>query len=187
MNERLQREQKEIVDYVNREKQNLPQLKNRKRAWNKYVGNLANTTIIHHLNIHMVGDSVAVGPSIFIEGVPTEFDVLLVKKKAGPLTQINAYPRPSVKVAIEVKERGLFDKKIEAEEKLRRKLEILNHDLQGIPYLYITLHESETLIRATKRVLGRNAFFLSTGSNRNLEIITGEWERFLQTVQSIIQ
>lgn len=186
MSERLQKEQKDIVDYVNAEKRNLPRLEGRKRVWNKYVGDLANTVLINYVNSHLTGDFTAVGPSVFIEGAPTEFDLIIVKKEAKPLFQINAYPRSSVKAAIEVKERGLFVKKIKADELLRRRLQILNQDLQGIQYLYITFHESETLINATKRVLGENAFFLSTGSNKNLEIISGEWERFLQTIQSVL-
>jgi hypothetical protein len=186
MSKILQKEQKDIVDYVNARKRNLPQLEGRKRVWNKYVGDLANKVLVNHLNSHLTGNFTAVGPSVFIEGAPTEFDLIIVRKEAKPLFQVNAYPRPSVKAAIEVKERGLFVQKIKADELLLRRLQILGQDLQGIRYLYITFHESETLIRATRRVLGEDAFFLSTGSSKNLEIISGEWERFLQTIQSIV-
>lgn len=59
-------------------------------------------------------------------------------------------------------------------------------DLQDIPYLYVTFYESETLIHATERVLGKAAFFLSTGNEKNLVVIKGEWLRLLARIKNIL-
>ena len=114
----LDEEQIEMVNLVNSLKHELPRLLNRNRAWNKYVGCQTNNTLIKYLNTHIADGFRAVGPSVFIENAPTEFDSLIVKGEDKSLTNIRAYPRPSVEIAIEVKDRGLFDKKIEAEMKL---------------------------------------------------------------------
>lgn len=181
----LENEQVAIVKLVNSEKSKLPQLKNRNRAWNKYVGNKTNIVLMGYLNARIAAGFKAVGPSVFIEHAPTEFDSLVLNWKHN-FDNVTVYPRNRVKIAIEVKDRGLFDKKIEVEPKLRKKMENIVQDLQGIPYLYVTFHESEKLIEATRNVLGPNAFFLSTGSEKNLKIITGEWARFITTVNSVL-
>lgn len=186
MNKELQAEQTEIVKYANELKWNLPKLADGKRKWNKYLGSVTNILVIDKLNAHLPNDFRAIGPSVFIEGVPNEFDIIIVQKKTKPFIHTNSYPRSSTKAAIEVKKTGFFHNKREAEEKMRIQREKLLENLQGIPDLYITLHENETLMRATRRVYGENAFFLSTRSGKNLQVIPREWERFLQAVLSII-
>jgi hypothetical protein len=184
----LNDEQNAMVNTINQQKQALQRREHRNRAWNKYVGYNTNSLLIKHLNSHLVEGFKAVGPSVFIQNTPTEFDTLVIETNQVNLAESQMLPRNSVRLAIEVKDRGLFDKKSEVPNILRQKLAIINEDLQRIPYFYITFHESPRLIESTREVFGKErAFFLSTGSNANLTIISGEWERFVNSINAILR
>lgn len=187
MDQKFEHEQKEIVDRINTIKKELAKSTGRKGKWNKYLGDVTNRVVIHYLTKYMPDNCLVVGPAVYIEGIGSEFDVLVVDKNVEPIEFSSAYPRDSVRLAIEVKERGFFYKKAEADQLIRKARDYVLENLEDIPFLYITLHESETIMRATRRVYGDDAFFLSTGTGSHLEIVSQEWKRFVETVQGIVR
>jgi NurA-like 5'-3' nuclease len=187
MNQPFESEQKEIVDHVNAMKKDLKKVTGRKGRWNKYLGSATNIIIVEYLNKHLPEGYLAVGPGVYVEGVPKEFDIIVVDAQAEPISLTNAYSKDSVYVAIEVKERGFFHDKLEAEQKIREGRNKVLANLEEIPFLYITLHESESIMKATRRVFGENAFFLSTASGCNLKILQGEWDRFVGITRSFLK
>lgn len=186
MNQRFDDEQKEIVDYINTLKRDLKKPTGRKGRWNKYIGDVTNNIVVSYLSGHLPDGCLAAGPGVYVEGVANEFDVLITDKKAEHIKFSRAYPRDFVYMAVEVKERGFFYKKTEAERLIREARDDLLENLGRIPLLYITLHESPTLMGATRRVYGNDAFFLSTGTYKHLRIIEGEWQRFVNSVCTLI-
>lgn len=186
MDQTFENEQREIVDLVNKRKEELAKSTGSKGKWNKYVGDLTNRVVIHYLAKCVPDNYVVVGPAVYIEGVGIEFDILIVGKNVEPVDFSNAYPRNSVRLAIEVKERGFFYTKAEADQYISQARNHIIGNLGDITFLYITMHESEKLMRATRRVYGDDAFFLSTGSQNQLQIIAHEWQRFVETVRSIV-
>lgn len=179
------REQVEMVDYI----KNLSYPKeesHKKGEWNKYFGDVTNRLVVESLNNHLPKDYLAIGPGAYVEGTSHEFDILIVRKNVSPVRFTNAYPRTSVLAAVEVKKTGIIEKKEQAEEKMRKHRKRLVESIKGIPLFYITFHESEKLIYATKAVFGDSAFFMSTGTNYGM-IISGEWKRFVETVLSVLR
>ena len=180
----LDAEQIEMVDYV---RKLAPSEKvHRKGEWNKFFGDVTNRLVLEGIAKHIPKDFAATGPGSYIEGIASEFDALIVKKGTLPAKLTNAFHRSSVLLAIEVKRRGVFYKKEEAEHEMRQHHLRLLKGLEEIPLLYITFHESEKLIYATKSVYGDYAFFMSTGTDYR-QIIPGEWKRFVLTVLSILK
>ncbi len=181
----FEEEHREIVNIV----KNLEAPKGerrRKGAWNKFLGDATNRIVMKYLSKHLPDNYISVGPGAYIEGVPKEFDLVVVDRQAKPIEFTNAYPRDSVLVVVEVKRTGVFYKKREAEEKMRKHLIEIVENLKGTPFLYITFHESEKLIGATRQVYGSRAFFLSTGYKYG-EILRDEWKRFVETVVNTIE
>jgi hypothetical protein len=186
MDQKFEDEQKEIVLRINTIKEKLAKSTGRKGKWNKYLGDVTNKVVIHYLTKYVPDSCLVVGPAVYIEGVGNEFDVLVVDYNVEPIEFSSAYPRDSVRLAIEVKERGFFYKKEKADQLIKEARDYVLENLEGIPFLYITLHESERIMEATRRVYGPNAFFLSTGTGSHLRIVPQEWNRFVETVQEIL-
>lgn len=181
----FEKEQVEMVEYT--KKLGVPkEMVHKKGEWNKFFGDVANRITIEHLNKYLPTDHVAIGPGAYIEGVAREFDMIIVNKRSEPLKFTNAFPRGSVVAAVEVKRTGVFYKKEEAEERMRQHYQKLVAKLEEIPLFYITFHESEKLMEATKRVYGDSAFFLSTGTDYGI-ILLKEWRRFVEKIISMIK
>jgi len=177
-------EQKEIVGSVKNLKAPEGET-HRKGKWNKFFGDATNRMIIDYLENHLPDGFTAIGPGAYIEEVARELDLIIVRQGATPIRFTNAYHRDSVYIVVEVKRRGVFYKKREAEERMREHRDELIHSLSGLPLLYITVHESEKLIEATRQVYGENAFFLSTGYEYK-KVLLGEWRRFVNAVLGIL-
>lgn len=151
------------------------------RSWYKYKGSLINRLIIRLLQRHTEDYSV-VGPNVFIDGFPTEFDILVVKRNATPIGDTNAYKKDDVKLVIEIKKHGFYYKKIEGERKIKEYFKPFENTKKS--FLYLTVQESSTFIIATRNVIDNRAFFLGVSSRNPIE---GEWERFVISVQEILK
>lgn len=177
-------EQEEIVQTI----KNLKPPKGespRRGKWNKFLGDTTNRVVLAYLRKYIPNGFTAIGPGVYIEGLSTEFDSIIISKQAEPIKFTNAYPIESVSVVIEVKKTGVFYKKEEAEEEMRKHRDKLITGLKELPLLYLTGHESERLIEATRQVYGDTAFFLSTGRDFS-QILQNEWKRFVEAVLLIL-
>jgi hypothetical protein len=171
-------EQNEILDELN--KLDMSD-KYRGRAWFKYKGDFTNRLLIAFLKKH-VRNCEVVGPAAFIDGFPTEFDILVVSKNASPYPSTNCFKNGDVKLIVEVKKHGFYFKKISAEENIHNYLK--PYEDTGKVWFYFTIQENKTLTDATKKVMRERAFFLSTSPNKIQ--IPGEWKRFIEAVQRVI-
>jgi hypothetical protein len=178
------KEQSEMLEYVRALR--LPKEKSYKKGeWNKYVGDVTNRVVVESLAKHLPRGCRAIGPGAYVEGISTEFDMLIVKSSIAPAKFTNAYPRVSVLAAVEVKKTGVLDKKDLAEDMMREHRQKLVDALKEIPLFYITFHESERLIATTKKVYRDNACFMSTGTNYGI-VVSGEWKRFVELILSVL-
>lgn len=151
------------------------------RSWSKYRGDLINRTIIALLKAH-IGNYKISEPNAFIEGYPTEFDMLVLSENAMPIERYsNSYKRADVKLIIEVKKSGFFYKKVEGIIQIGKYFET---PLQrGIPFFYITIKESERFIKITRGKIGYRSFFLGT-SHKSWN--NGEWKNFVNAVKKTL-
>lgn len=170
----LQQEQNFIISFLN------PLNSKHGRNWYKFKGDVTNRVVQEFLQKHVKGYKV-VGPAAFIEGITTEFDILIVDAKAVPMKYTNCFPRAKVRLIIEIKKHGFYYKKVEAEEKISQY--VRHFEDVGLPYLYLTVQESRKIIEATKNVLHDRAFFLQISGGRPID---DEWERFVNKVLNLL-
>jgi len=152
------------------------------RKWYKYKGDVANRIILRFLQRHIT-DYKVVGPSVFIEDNPTEFDILVVDQDASPSEYTNAFNRDSVKLVIEVKKHGFYFKKVDAEARIKECVEPF--ESTGIPYLYVSIQESERFIEATRNVLRDRAHFLKVSFSG--ELVKDGWQNFVNKVIEVLK
>ncbi len=173
----LDHEQKEILELSDK----LDKI--RGRSWAKYKGDVINRKIIKLISSHIDGVKYFVaGPSVFVDGLSTEFDALIVKKTANTGGDRNAYLKDDVKLVIEVKKHGFYFKKIEGGYEIREYFkQYLN---ANIPFVYLSVKESGTFIKITEEVIPTAAFFLGVSGKK---IINGGWQRFIEKILLILK
>ena len=165
-------EQKEILDLSDK----LDEIHG--RSWAKYKGDVINRKVIEFLNRHIGSvHSLAVGPSVFVENLPTEFDTLIVKEDAHVISGTNTYKRKDIRLLIEVKKHGFYFRKIDGNYEIKKYFKQFSD--VNLPFIYISVKESRNFIKMTKEILPENSFFLCISQGKP---ITGEWERFVNTV-----
>ena len=82
-----------------------------KYKWSKYNGDVACRLIAHYLGQHLGHLAEVVGPNVYVEGMPTEFDLLLVRRGAQPSRFTAAYPSSSIIAILEIRSGGIIDLK----------------------------------------------------------------------------
>jgi hypothetical protein len=137
--------------------------------------------VISFLKPHVVAACSVVGPGVYVEGYPTEFDALVVENSAVPVLGTAAYRKDDVKLLIEIKKHGFYFKKIKEKYEISKYFRAFR-DI-GKPFLYLTVRESSTFISATRNVLGEDSFFLGVSHG---ELREGEWNRFIERVRGLL-
>lgn len=172
------------MDYK-KEQEEIMQLSNKLdkthgRSWAKYKGDVINRKIIESINRHLIGSKhEAIGPSVYIENNPTEFDALIVVKESKPIKGTNAHKIDDVKLLLEVKKHGFYYKKSEGKYEIQEYFKQFQN--VGIPFLYITVRESKKFIEITRNVLGDRFFCLGVSYG---ESIPGEYEKFIDKLDN---
>jgi hypothetical protein len=151
------------------------------RSWFTYKGDVVARAVISLLKSHVVASSSVVGPGVYVEDCPTEFDALVVEKGATPVPGTAAYRKDDVKVLIEIKKHGFYFKKIRGEYEIGKYFQAFRDAAK--PFLYLTVRESSTFISATQKILGENSFFLGVSHG---ELREGEWNRFVERVRGLL-
>ena len=150
------------------------------RSWNKYKGDVIVRKIIALVNSHLPQNFVAVCPSCFVQGFPTEIDAVVVSRSCQPIQGTNAYAAKNVVLAIEIKKFGFYCKQSENLVWITRYFEPFRK--LGVPFLYITIREGKRKIEDTKGVLKESAFFLA--ERKPGQLLVGEWERFITKIST---
>ena len=147
----------------------------------RYKGDVVARTVISLLEPHVVGSCSVAGPSVYVEGYPTEFDALVVEKGASPVPRTAAYKKDDVKLLIEIKKHGFYFRKIKGEYEIGKYFQAFRD--VGKPFLYLTVRESSTFISATRKILGEDSYFLGVSHGKLTE---GEWNRFVVRVSGLL-
>jgi hypothetical protein len=146
---------------------------------NKFSGALTVEVIRKRLEGH--GFCVS-SRDVFIKGVNSELDLLIVKKSAVPRQDI-IYEPSDVVCALEIKNHGAFGEKTTID--IKKSFGEVKSKNPDILCCYITLLERETYKnKVTPEKLGYPAYtmFYYKGKNR---WATGDWEKFLVGLKTL--
>ena len=80
--------------------------------WKKFNRDLVCRVVREFLRKHLPKGVKIAGPNAYIEGYPTEFDLLLVTEDALPAAFTNAYRDSEVRFVIEIKSHGYMDPEV---------------------------------------------------------------------------
>lgn len=163
------------------------------RAWNKYNGDVCCRIIKEYLEKNISMDCKVVGPNAYVEGLPTEFDLLVVDKGVSPKKYTNAYPVGSVHFVIEIKKRGIYGGRRDLEnavKKIRRNFESVTDINPDVKCFYLTVQEvskpkrkgSIKYLEETEEGLRPFEVFALKESRSN-KMIKGEWKRLIDYIE----
>ena len=163
------------------------------KHWKKFFGDVACRVVQFYLNEYIINKdkSEVVGPNAFINNLPIEIDLLIVKKGAKPMRFTNMYGADQVLAAIEIKTSGVFDNG--AIEKQAETFDSIKKIFPKIDCIYISLQENEpkkpesfNLVKTTKTLLNRRGYGAFIFKNiRNDEYFDGELEQLVKRIKAL--
>jgi hypothetical protein len=178
-------EQEDIVKIIKSKERVAETFGGKKFIWNKFNGDLACRVVKQFLKRHMPTQVKVVGPSVYIEGYPAEFDLLLVAESALPAAFTNAYRDSEVQFVIEVKSHGHMAP--DYPEELLSQFRTLREQYPNVNAAYLTIREtwnpkrenSISYVKELKRALGPQFRVFCLAEPRTNEIIRGQWREFV--------
>ena len=100
-------EQREVMAEVEKIRK---EFKHRGISWNRFRGDAISRVVAHYIEGYLP-DGFKPVRLAWIEGCPTEFDLLIVDEDAEPIGFTGAYPKDKVHLLIEIKGSGVFYRK----------------------------------------------------------------------------
>ena len=163
------------------------------RTWNKYNGDVCCRIVKEYLKKYVPEDYKVVGPNVYAEGFPTEFDLFIVDKEATPKKYTHAYSVKSIRYIIEIKKRGIYGGRKDLQTVIKRIHDNFTSVVNKNPKIkcaYLAIQEvwkpkrrgSIDYLEETKKGLHPFDVFALKESRTN-KIIEGEWERFIDSLQ----
>lgn len=181
-------EQAEIVNVIKSKERRSGGVGGITFQWNKFNGDLACRVVKEFLRKHLPRHVRLVGPNVYIEGYPTEFNLLVVAENAIPEAFTNAYRDNEVWFVIKVKSHGYMNGEFPS--KLLSEFEAIRQHYGHVNCAYLTIFEtlhpeekaSISYIRELKKVLEPKyrAFCLSEPATQ--EVIPGQWRQFVSYI-----
>jgi len=155
--------------------------------WDKFNEELACRVVKQYLKKHLPSRVRVIGPNAYIEGSPTELDLLLVTENAIPAAFTNAYRPNDVRFVIGIRSHGSVDRSFPPELLLEfEALRELHADLK-FAYLAIRARSPPDEVKVAPGVspgkvvqLGYRAFYLAESENQ--EIISAQWQQFVNHI-----
>jgi len=169
-------EQEEIIEKV---KEIQREHKGQGFSWNRFRGDAITRVVAHYLGNHLP-KRVKIVRLAWVEGCPTEFDLLIVDKDAEPVGFTGTYPKDKVHLLIEVKAAGVFYRKSEVKKKMKELFKSWRETTDNKPVLYLTIWERSSYRGLIVEALGEDVDFTLRDENG---VRRGEWERFVQRVK----
>jgi hypothetical protein len=179
----LDAEQCEILDHVDAYCKNLDV------TWNKFKGDVVCRIVKRFIERHMSsGILKIVGPNVYLDGVPYEFDLLVVDANAKPTRELTSSFDPvSAHCIIEVKKAGIYSPK--QPKTISQIFNRVSSKNSHIKCAYLTIEEvytthkpqSKNFYNICKDELYPHGFF-TLRDIRKKQSIQGEWEKFLSYV-----
>ena len=145
----LNDEQCEILDIINAYCRELG------KGWNKFKGDVVCRIVQQYIRRHLPSDLKVVGPSVYLEGIPNEFDLLIVDALAKPKKLTASFNPASVHYALEVKKGGVYGP--EDPKRISRIFDLVTSRHPHIKCAYLTAEEVYT----TKKPSAKNFFKIS--------------------------
>jgi hypothetical protein len=178
-------EQADIVRTIRDKERRTETAGGTKFSWNKFNGDLACPVVKQFLKKRLPRNFKLVGPNAYIEGYPTEFDLLLVTESAIPAAFTNAYQEDEVRFVIEVKSHGYMDREFPS--RLLKEFETVQARYKNVSCAYLTIREtwnpkregSISFVRELKKVLEPKYQVFCLAESRTHELIPGQWRQFV--------
>lgn len=129
----------------------------------------------------------------YIEGIPTEYDLLLLQKGAVPIKYTNCFKAEDVKAVIEFKANGLYGGKVDLVNvinKVKVNFDLAHQKNANINCAYLTLQEvthckkltSINYFCETQNTLKPYEAFCFRDSRDHTKIRIGEWAKFIYEI-----
>lgn len=161
------------------------------KSWGRYKGDVACRVIAEYTQKHLPSNYKVAGPSVYIEGLPWEFDLMVVTAEATQKPYTNAYQANQVHCVLEIKKHGIYAKRDELEPTIRRRIKsvfdaIVEHH-PNIKPMYLAIEEtvrpiSDTAIHyadITRKALHPYPVYVLQDT-RGKRLQEGEWQRFVE-------
>jgi hypothetical protein len=175
----------------------IPSQTARKLSWRKFRGDVACRVVKSHLQRHVPDSLKVVGPNVFIQGFPSEFDLMVVSSGSRPFPFTSSYPSDDVHTIVEVKKKGTGFGKNDLT-RLRHRLDAV---VRTIPRMkrritYLTISETSkpkrrgsiNYLERTRKVLEPDYDVFCLKDSRTNEVLVesgiGQWEGFVKSVVS---
>ena len=159
--------------------------------WNSFKGDVCARCVAHYIQTHLSSKLKVVGPNVYLDGFPTEFDLLIVSEGATARQFTAAYPPTLAVAGIEVKASGVMGgrKGLQLQKTLGRiknNFDAIRARFPHVAFAYITIREvsqprregSINYLEETKRVLAPYQVFCLQDV-RTKEIFEEQWDQFM--------
>jgi hypothetical protein len=180
------------LDEVLREFTNLTGCcKKGERGWSKYKGDVCARLLVDHMRGHLGPGLKVVGPNVYLEGYPTEFDLMIVRADSEPIRYTAAHRPRDVAACIEVKSRGVYggrEQLRKAVGDLRKTFETITKKSRHIRCAYVTMRErchvkrqaSINYFVETTKYLDPYPVYCFQDSRPNGEVRSKDWADFVK-------
>jgi len=183
-------EQAEILDLIKSKERRTEGGEVTRFRWNKFNGDLACRVVKEFLRKHLPKEVKVVGPNVYIEGYPAEFDLLLVTENALPAAFTSAYRNDDVRFIIEVKSHGYMSREFPS--KLISEFGAVRERYKNVNCTYLTIREtwnpkregSISYVRELKKVLEPQYRVFCLAESRTHKIVAGQWREFVNHLMS---
>jgi len=184
-------EQAEIVNIVKSKERRIEGFGDEAR-WSKFNEDLACRVVKQFLKRHLPQHVRLVGPNVYIEGLPTELDLLLVTENAIPAAFTNAYRDNEVRFMIDVKSHRSMNREDSSE--LSSEFEALQEHCKEMTYAFLTILETSNLagegvsnrIAALNQILAPRGKAFCLAESEPQEVIPGQWWQFVHHALAIV-
>lgn len=191
----LEEEQSKILEEFSKFDKEIEELKKNKNKlfeWNKYKGDVCCRIVKGYLEKHLPSEVDIVGPNVFIEGIPTEFDLMIVEKGQKPKEFTSAYDGKHVKFIIEVKAYPDIGKKEEVVVKYRKFFDEITDKYPSIKCVLFGFRGTGQPKRKGAKnwveeirigIEPQHRFFVLGDSRDKEKVYPGQWESFITLIQ----
>ncbi len=171
-------EQEEIIRYIEKNIASKSEY-TKQDPWKKWKGAFCSGVIKKHLEARLNKNELeVVGPNVYIEGVPNEIDLLIVKGGAEPIDEALTYKLEDICHIIEVKESFLKMNGINRFKKLKKIIPPKSSG-ESIGFSFIRLVDWQIDGIEDEFDDKREYFLLSEAG----KVKMGEWEKFVESIQ----
>ncbi len=164
-------------------------------SWGRYKGDVVCRVVAEHIQRHLPRDYKVGGPSIYIEGFPWEFDLMIVSTEAKTIQYTNAYQANQVYYVIEIKKHGIYGKREELEQivktRIKNVFDVVFKDHSQIKPVYLAIQETINPTKPgairyadiTRKSLDPYPVYVLQDTRGKL-LQKGEWQRFIEYITS---